>query len=382
MTTPDPRRRTRRGRIAAALLVAAGIALTGGVGVASADTAISYHAQFCSDAKEGNNLAFQVNDGKPSDWAPWDAPEDTWHGEWMSNVRFDTWVDDIRTPYGMGMWCYTVVRSDLSEGNWIRLARWNPAASTATRLTEVVKVDGVVFERPAGAQGWAAASPRCCSIAYEVLRAPTIPTLVSPGFADPTPVVVTGTVGSSLSRSFTATGTPTPTVTVVDTGKLPPGTAFAKDPVTGAPTLTGTPTTPGAFDFTLTASNGVGTPTTLDVTATVSPAPAAPVFADTAPVTLTGTVGTSLSRSFTAIGTPTPAVTVVDAAKLPPGTTFAKDPVTGVPTLSGTPTAAGSYKFRLAADNGVGAPVNLEVTVTVRSSPTGSLGSLGSIFGS
>lgn len=159
MTTPDPRRRTRRGRIAATLLVAAGIALTGGVGVASADTAISYHAQFCSDAKDGNNLAFQLNDGKPSDWAPWDAPEDTWHGEWMSNVRFDTWVDDIRTPYGMGMWCYTVVRSDLSEGNWIRLASWNPAASTATRLTEVVKVDGVVFERPAGAQGWAAASP-------------------------------------------------------------------------------------------------------------------------------------------------------------------------------------------------------------------------------
>ncbi|GAA3146012.1 hypothetical protein GCM10020255_024150 [Rhodococcus baikonurensis] len=106
------------------------------------------------------------------------------------------------------------------------------------------------------------------------------------------------------------------------------------------------------------------------------------MFADTAPVTLTGTVGTSLSRSFTATGTPTPVVTVVDPAKLPPGTVFAKDPVTGVPTLSGTPTAVGSYKFRLAADNGIGAPVYLELTVMVESSPAGSLGSLGSIFGS
>ncbi|NMM92570.1 hypothetical protein B2J88_51535 [Rhodococcus sp. SRB_17] len=204
-------------------------------------------------------------------------------------------------------------------------------------------------------------------------------TTQAPLFADTTPVALTGTVGTVLTRTFTATGTPNPTVTVVDPTQLPPGMTFANDPVTGVPTLSGTPTAAGSYTFTLTADNGVGTPKTLDVTMTVAPTPVAPVFADTTPVALTGTVGTVLTRTFTATGTPNPTVTVVDPTQLPPGMTFANDPVTGVPTLSGTPTAAGSYTFTLTADNGVGAPVSLTTTVTVEAPATGSLGSL---FGS
>ncbi|WP_157662991.1 hypothetical protein [Prescottella equi] len=276
MTTPDHLRRTRRGRIAATLLAAtAGIALAGGVGTASAETTVSYHARFCSDAKDGNTSAFQVNEGKPSDFLGYpfgEPPEDTWHGEWMSNVTFETWVGDVSTPYGKGMWCHTVVRADLGEGDWVRLSVWNPSGSTATRLTEVVEVNGLVFERPVSG-GWAAVSERCCHAGFPTLPAPTIPTLVGPAFVDTTPVTLTGTVGTSLTRNFTATGTPAPAVTVVDPAKLPPGTTFTNDPVTGVPTLSGTPTTAGIFDFTLTAANGVGTPKTLDVTVTVALAP-------------------------------------------------------------------------------------------------------------
>ncbi|OYD61264.1 pentapeptide repeat-containing protein [Rhodococcus sp. OK302] len=202
-------------------------------------------------------------------------------------------------------------------------------------------------------------------------------TTQAPLFADTTPVALTGTVGTVLTRTFTATGTPNPTVTVVDPTQLPPGMTFRN--ATGVPTLSGTPTAAGSYTFTLTADNGVGTPKTLDVTMTVAPTPVAPVFADTTPVALTGTVGTVLTRTFTATGTPNPTVTVVDPTQLPPGMTFANDPVTGVPTLSGTPTAAGSYTFTLTADNGVGAPVSLTTTVTVEAPATGSLGSL---FGS
>ncbi|NMM92719.1 hypothetical protein B2J88_52335, partial [Rhodococcus sp. SRB_17] len=74
--------------------------------------------------------------------------------------------------------------------------------------------------------------------------------------------------------------------------------------------------------------------------------------------------------------------------KLPPGMTFANDLVTGVPTLAGTPTTAGTFTFTITADNGVGTPATVQVTVTVTDAPvidppaTGSLGSLNSIFGS
>ena len=197
-----------------------------------------------------------------------------------------------------------------------------------------------------------------------------------PAPAIPDPVALTGTVGTSFTRTFTATGTPAPAIAVT-AGKVPDGLVLSSGGV-----LLGTPTTAGKFDFTLTAANGAGTPTTLDVTMAVAPTPVAPVFADTAPVALAGTVGTGLTRTFTATGTPAPAVTVVDPAKLPPGTTFANDPATGVPTLSGTPTVAGKFDFMVTATNGTAPDATLQVTVNVTAAPvvdqpaTGSLGSL------
>ncbi|MFF1388118.1 hypothetical protein, partial [Rhodococcus erythropolis] len=164
-----------------------------------------------------------------------------------------------------------------------------------------------------------------------------------------------------------------------------PGTTFAHDPGTGVATLSGTPTVAGKFDFTLVAVNGVGTPRTLDVTTTVIPTPVAPAFMDPDPVKLTGTVGTALTRNFAVAGTPAPAVTVVDPAKLPPGTTFAHDPGTGVATLSGTPTVAGKFDFTLVAVNGVAPDATLTVTVNVTAAPVidpPATGSLESIFGS
>lgn len=334
------------------------------------DTSASYQARFCSDAKEGNTFAVQVNEGKESDYHGGVPPEDTWHGEWMSNVTFDTWFDDVRHPYGVGMWCQIVVPTDLSEGDWVRLIGWNPSANMSAGLTEVVEVNSAVTVRHISGQGWwSNAGGRCCGSVFATVPAPAIPD----------PVALAGTVGTSFTRTFTATGTPSPAVTVA-AGKVPDGLVLSLGGV-----LFGTPTTAGKFDFTLTAANGVGTPTTLDVTMVVALAPAAPVFADTAPVALTGTVGTVLTRTFAVTGTPAAAVTVVDPAKLPPGTTFANDPVTGVPTLSGTPTVAGKFDFMVTATNGTAPDATLQVTVNVTAAPVidpPATGSLGSIFGS
>ncbi|WP_222839796.1 pentapeptide repeat-containing protein [Rhodococcus sp. WS3] len=225
------------------------------------DITTYYRARFCSEAKDGNTIAVHVNEGQPGDYGDYE-PEDSWHGQWMSNVTFDTWVGDVSFPTGMGMWCHTVVRTDLREGDWVRLAGWNPSASMTERLAEVVEVNGEVTERTVSG-GWAAASDGCCFKSFTTLRAPNIPN----------PVALTGAVGTSLTRTFTATGTPAPTVTVVDPATLPPGTTFANDPVTGLPTLSGTPTTAGKYDFMVTATNGTAPDATLQVTVNVTAPP-------------------------------------------------------------------------------------------------------------
>ncbi|MDH6678507.1 DNA-binding beta-propeller fold protein YncE [Rhodococcus sp. LBL1] len=68
-----------------------------------------------------------------------------------------------------------------------------------------------------------------------------------------------GIVGQPYSHAFTVTGRPAPTVTVT-AGALPDGLTLSVDGV-----LSGTPTTTGRFEFTLTASNGIGADAVLPV---------------------------------------------------------------------------------------------------------------------
>ena len=198
------------------------------------------------------------------------------------------------------------------------------------------------------------------------------PYTVAPSFINPPAGPLTAVAGIPFTHTITATGTPDPVLTATD---LPTWLTLSPTGV-----LTGTPPAAGSFPFTITADNGVGTPATLTVTLEVAAAPAAPMFTDAGPVTLDAVAGTALIREITVTGNPTPDVTVLDAAKLPTGMTFAD----GV--LSGTPTVAGTYTFVLQATNGVNPDLTLTVTVIVTAVPvvdppaTGSLGSLGSSF--
>ncbi|WP_420910848.1 putative Ig domain-containing protein [Rhodococcus sp. OK519] len=214
-------------------------------------------------------------------------------------------------------------------------------------------------------------SPASLQVSISIVPAP-----VAPAFADVSPVLLTGTVGTSLSRSFTTTGFPAPAVTVTS-GVLPDGLA-----VSAAGVLSGTPTAAGAHTVTLSAANGVGSPASLQVSISIVPAPVAPAFADTAPVSLVGTVGTAVDRTFFTTGNPVPDVSVV-AGELPDGLA-----VSAAGVLSGTPTAAGDYAFTLTASNGVGNPATLHVSITITPGmvtpelpETGSVGILNQIFG-
>lgn len=175
--------------LAAALLGAtANLALGPGIAVADATANVSHHARFCSAEQNGNTVAFQVNDGKASDYSGDTPPEDTWRGQWSTNITFDTWVERIpHQPNGRGMWCHTVVRSDLKEGDWVRLSQWHPSASTAVQLTEVVELNGAVAQRLIAGPGWFAATGRCCSASFTTIPAPSIPDPVEPEPVDPIP---------------------------------------------------------------------------------------------------------------------------------------------------------------------------------------------------
>ena len=168
-------------------------------------------------------------------------------------------------------------------------------------------------------------------------------------------------VGVPFSDGIAATGAPAPTYSVT-AGTLPDGLSL--DPQTGA--ITGTPTTAGPYDFTVTATNSVGS-SSVRLTGTVEAAPelpdtSVPVFVDDVIDALV--VGVPFSDGIAATGEPAPTYSVT-AGSLPDGLSL--DPNTGA--ITGTPTTAGPYDFTVTADNGIGS-LSVRLTGTVEPDPT------------
>ena len=154
----------------------------------------------------------------------------------------------------------------------------------------------------------------------------------------PLPPVITsagsaaGRVGISLYYGITATNSPT---SFTATG-LPPGLSLNAQ--TGA--ISGAPTAGGSFSVALGATNAGGTGSKTLVFNVLAP-----------PVILggpsaTGTVGSPLSYSISAVNSPTS----YSAWSLPPGLSVS----TQTGTISGTPTTAGSYTATVNAINAAG----------------------------
>ncbi len=159
----------------------------------------------------------------------------------------------------------------------------------------------------------------------------------------------TGTVGSAFSYSITASGNPT---SYGATG-LPGGLGINTS--TGA--ITGTPTSAGTSNVTISATNGSGTGSATLVI-TVNSSASAPVISSS--LTATGTVGTAFSYQIAASGSPT----LFGATGLPAGLSLN----TGTGAISGTPTAAGTSNVLISATNGSGTGT---ATLVITVSPSG-----------
>lgn len=163
---------------------------------------------------------------------------------------------------------------------------------------------------------------------------------VPPTFTAPASLETAIVGTASAATAFMATGT-APITYSVSAGALPPGLLL--DSATGQ--YSGTPTSMGSFNFTITATNRRGSADRA-FTQLVLQRPAI-----TAPATLPDSVGGAANTTtFTASGS-TPITWSVTAGALPPGMSL--DAATGV--YSGTPAAPGTFSFTITATNAAGA---------------------------
>ncbi|MFN7973827.1 MAG: putative Ig domain-containing protein [Acidobacteriota bacterium] len=160
-----------------------------------------------------------------------------------------------------------------------------------------------------------------------------------------------GTVGVAYSQTITASGGTAPYTFAVTAGALPPGLALSSGGV-----LSGTPTSAGTFNFTVTATDANGCTGNRAYslvigcgTITLSP-PSLPV----------GTVGTAYSQTITASGGTAPYSFAVTAGSLPPGLALSAGGV-----LSGVPTTAGTFNFTVTATDAQGCTGNLAYSLII-----------------
>ena len=182
------------------------------------------------------------------------------------------------------------------------------------------------------------------SRAYSVTIA--APIVVNPASL-PTPVV-----GTAYSQTISNTGGAGATTFAVSAGALPNGLTL--NGASGV--LSGTPTTTGTFNFTITASDSVGATGSRAYNVTVNAA----VVVN--PATLpNGVVGTAYSQTATAIGGNGSFTFSVTTGSLPAGLSL--NAASGV--LGGTPTAAATSSFTITATDGLGATGSRAYTVQI-----------------
>lgn len=193
-----------------------------------------------------------------------------------------------------------------------------------------------------------------CSVerAYTLqVNPPTCGTItVSPNTLPP------GTVGNGYNQSFAAAGGST-SYTFSASGSLPSGLSLSS-----GGTLAGIPTASGTFNFTVTATDVANCTGNRAYTLTINP-PACGTITISPNTLPAGTVGNGYNQSFSASGGSTSYTFSVTAGSLPNGLSLLSGG-----TLSGTPTASGTFTFTVTATDVANCTGSLTYTLVINPS--------------
>ena len=198
---------------------------------------------------------------------------------------------------------------------------------------------------------------------------PTGPTASAPSVT--TSSLPDGTVGQSYSQAVAATGGDGSYSWTVSSGALPAGLSLS-----GAGTISGTPTTAETASFTVQVTSA-GLSGTADLSITIAAAILAPTV--TTSSLPGGTVGVAYSQAVAATGGDGSYSWTVSSGALPAGLSLS-----GAGTISGTPSAAGTATFTVQVTSaGLTGTASLSITigaansapsVTTSSLPDGTVG--------
>jgi hypothetical protein len=174
------------------------------------------------------------------------------------------------------------------------------------------------------------------------------------------PALPSGPIGTPYSQSVIASGGTAPYTYAVSSGDLP--TDLLLNAGTGA--ITGTPTTVGTFNFTITATDSVGCSGSHQYSIVIAAA-SCPVITLSRPTLPSGLLGTAYSQTVTASGGTAPYTYAVSSGDLPPDLLL--NTVTGA--ITGTPTTAGIFNFTITVTDTGGCPGIRAYTVSITGCP-------------
>jgi hypothetical protein len=169
------------------------------------------------------------------------------------------------------------------------------------------------------------------------------------------PTLPNGIVGTAYNQTVVASGGTAPYTYALSSGALPTGLSL--NPATGA--ITGTPTTFGTFNFTITATDSNGCPGSRAYSLVIA-AVACPAITLNPTTLPPGSIGTAYSQTVIASGGTAP-YTYSLSGTLPNGLSL--NPVTGA--ITGTPTATGIFNFTITATDNTGCPGNRPYVIVI-----------------
>jgi hypothetical protein len=170
------------------------------------------------------------------------------------------------------------------------------------------------------------------------------------------PALANGVTGVPYTQQFAASGGVTPYVWSVAGGTIPIPLTLSQ-----AGLLSGTPTTPGSYTFTIGVTDQNKETDSAPFTIVI----VAPLSITTQPPLPAGVVGASYSQTFAATGGAAPYQWSVSTGAAPTGLTLN---ATG--SLTGTPTAAGTFNFTIQVVDAGGRSATATFTIAVTATLT------------